>query len=135
MCCHWLPRRAFGAHLSVGTAIAIGTTRHIPQTSGCTNFLLMQARCRSQAVVLDVPVHPVVQENEVMHDSPDAGSRKFGPKVMAEKVAGSGVFYRAFVKASKADRVLLYFPEDTGALTLLCGCYLQYCDQHPQAHV
>jgi hypothetical protein len=77
----------------------------------------MQTRFRSQSVVLDVPLDPVVQENEVLHDSADAGSRKFGPKVMAEKVAGSGVFFRAFVKASKADRLLLYFPEDAGVLS------------------
>ena len=74
----------------------------------------VQARCRNQGVVLDVPLEPVVQENEVMHTSGDAGTRKVGPKVMAEKVAGSGVFFRAFVKGSKSDRVLLYFPEDTG---------------------
>jgi hypothetical protein len=86
----------------------------------------VQARFRSQAVVLDVPLDPAVQENEILHDSVDVSSRKLGPKVMAEKVAGSGVFFRAFVKASKADRVLLYFPEDTGA-HLFRSNELVYC--------
>lgn len=69
--------------------------------------------------MLDVPLDPVVQENEVVHDSPEAATRKLPLKVMAEKVAGSGVFFRAFVKSSKTDRVLLYFPEDTGASSRL----------------
>lgn len=86
----------------------------------------MQAPGRSQGVVLDVPLDPIVQENEVMHDTGDAGSRKFGPKVMAEKVAGTGVFFRAFVKSSKADRVLLFFPADTGVLR---------CAQHGTAAI
>lgn len=61
---------------------------------------------------IDVPVDPIVQEHEVFHDSADVGSRKLGTKLMAEKAAGSGVFFRAFVMNSKVDRVLLHFPTD-----------------------
>lgn len=56
-----------------------------------------------------------MQENEVLLDKADRGSGKLGPKLMVEKLAGSGVYYRAFVKSSKADRVLLYFPPDKEA--------------------
>eukprot|EP00892_Ulva_mutabilis_P007187 jgi/Ulvmu1/4840/UM020_0126.1 len=62
--------------------------------------------------IVEIPLEPTLQENEVLQEKSDRGSGKLGPKLMVEKVAGSGVYYRAFVKSSKADRVLLYFPPD-----------------------
>jgi hypothetical protein len=108
-----LPPFATSSRLAPRSAQPDVSGRHATTWLRLHIYVWMQARYRTQGTVIDVPIEPVLQPNEMLlSDAMDSSARKFGLRVMAEKLAGSGVFYRAFVKASKTDRVLLFFPED-----------------------
>lgn len=87
---------------------------HAPSVQEVLSWLQFTEQPAHQAIV-EIPLEPIVQDNETLQDKGERVGGKLGPKLMVEKLAGSGVYYRAFVKSSKPDRVLLYFPPDKEA--------------------